>query len=68
MTLPHFCIFVIIFPFEEDLAFYLNKLTFPSPKDVKHQMRISTNQVSLHDTQVEIVEKAEKYCENWSLI
>jgi hypothetical protein len=29
----NFYIFVIISPFEKDLALYLNKLEFPSPKD-----------------------------------
>jgi hypothetical protein len=33
MNLPHFYIFVIISPFEEDLAPYLHKIKFPSPKD-----------------------------------
>jgi hypothetical protein len=33
MTQPHFYIFVIISPFEENLTLYLNKLEFPSPKD-----------------------------------
>jgi hypothetical protein len=31
MTPPHF--FVIISPFEENLALYLDKLAFPSPQD-----------------------------------
>jgi hypothetical protein len=30
----HFCDYL---PFEEDLAFYLNKLEFPSPKDIFYQ-------------------------------
>jgi hypothetical protein len=37
-TPPHFYIFVIIFPFEEDLVLYLNKLEFPSPKDNLYQV------------------------------
>jgi hypothetical protein len=28
--------FLWLFPFEEDLALYLNKLEFPSPKDNFH--------------------------------
>jgi hypothetical protein len=38
MTPPHFCIFVIILPFEEDLALYLNNLEAPLPKDDMYQV------------------------------
>jgi hypothetical protein len=33
MTQPLFNIFVVISPFEENMAIYLNKLEFPSPKN-----------------------------------
>jgi hypothetical protein len=33
MTPPPFLLFCDYSPFEEDLALYLNKLEFPSPKD-----------------------------------
>jgi hypothetical protein len=38
MTPLHFCIFVIISPFEEDLALYLNNLKFPLSKDDLYQL------------------------------
>jgi hypothetical protein len=33
MTPPYFLNFCDYLPFEEDLAFHLNKLKFPSPED-----------------------------------
>jgi hypothetical protein len=37
MSSPNFCDYI---PFEEDLALYLNKLEFPSPKDNLHYVRL----------------------------
>jgi hypothetical protein len=38
MTPPHFYIFCDYLPFLENLALYLNKLEFPSPKDNLYQV------------------------------
>jgi hypothetical protein len=49
-----FDIFVILSPFEEDLALYLNKVEFSSPKDNLHKL------LSLNEFGLLVLEKIKK--------